>query len=222
MDKAYLVYDTVFTYDYISNSTEELAGYLSEYSDIILDAVEADPTKYNVTSYLTDLESTSDLLSDEAGYDIYEVMYTLVNAVLKYFKIQAAKAVTEKKALDPSTKDPSSDLESALDVYDLVFVYFFVAAGLTLIFMALLIALNKKGKLGTGDWAAIALRTAMGLALALISLVATNYTAQGNFLDSVWMLPTVMMALLVVVVVDGVFGWVFPATEAQKGQNGEA
>lgn len=203
-----------------ANSTEELTAGLEEYSSSVLKLVEADLSKYDVTSYLTSL-AESDFLSDDALDSEFGILITLVNATLKFFKIQAAKATTKAKSVGLAEKDPFQDLINALDVYDLVFVYFFIAAGLTLIIMAIVIALNKKGKLGKGDWAAIGLRTVMGVALALIATVTVNYDAQQNFLSSVWMLPTVMMALLIVVVVDGVLGWVLPATETHK-HTGEA
>ncbi|KAL8727379.1 MAG: hypothetical protein Q9181_005729, partial [Wetmoreana brouardii] len=154
-----------------SNSTTVLAAELGDFAANQFAKVQADPSKYNVTNYLTQLRHASDASSQEALDAAQGIWLNVINATLKFFKIQAATSATASKASDPATsKDPVSDLYDALDVYDLVFVYFFIAAGLTLVIMAALIALSKNGKLGKGDWAAMGLRAVMGSGLALIAV----------------------------------------------------
>ncbi|KAL8699625.1 MAG: hypothetical protein Q9201_005901 [Fulgogasparrea decipioides] len=205
-----------------SNSTTVLAAELGDFAAHQCAKVEADPSKCNITDYLTQLRSASDASSEEALDAAQGIWLNVINATLKFFKIQAARSATASKASDPATsKDPVSDLYDAVDVYDLVFVYFFVAAGLTLIMMAVLVVLGKKGKLGKGDWAAVGLRAVMGSGLALIAAVQRNDALESNLIFSPWMLPTVMLGLFVVVVADGMVGWVVPASKDVREGGGE-
>lgn len=194
-----------------SNDTLVLAEDFSAFSKELLKTVEADVSKFNVTQYIYDLAAESKWDSEAAYVAVDGIFGTLINATFKFFKIQASKKDLSQKPKDSAVKpDPLTDLYNVLKVYDLVFVYFFIAAGLTLIMMAILIALAKKGKCA-GDYAAILLRLVVGCALAMISIVKINTAAQQRFLYSPWMLPSVLLGLFVVVVLDGIFGWVLPA-----------
>lgn len=200
-----------------SNDTDTIASNLGLFATEIFNAVEADVSKYNITSYLSNLAASGDPNSDEAYLALADIFASLQTAVFKFFKISAAESVVKasKSNTDGAPKDPFKDLGSVFHVYDLVFVYFFVAAGCTLLMMAILIALAKKNKCA-GDYAAIALRAIVGLALTLVAAVKGNYTAQEHFLFSPWMLPTVLLAIVIVVVVDGVLGYVLPAPKTQE------
>ncbi len=192
-----------------STDTRVLARRFDDYSSSLLTNVTADPVKYNVTGYIQDLANSKNASSDAASLAVVELVGTLINATLKFFKIQATKKFV-KGIKQKKIKDPFAELEGVIKVYDLVFVYFFVAAGLTLVMMAILIALAKKGKCA-GDYAAIGLRLIIGIGLSAIALVKVNPTLQENFLYSPWMLPSVLIGLFVVVLLDGIFGWVLPA-----------
>ena len=211
--------------DYSSNNTRVLAKEFSNFSKDLLKIVEADLSKFNVTKYISDLAAESEWDSEAALTAVDGIFWTLISATFKYFKIQASKknlsSSSQQNPKDDSDSssavnnvvvklDPLTEVYNALKVYDLVFLYFFVAAGLTLIMMAILIALAKKGKCA-GDYTAILLRLVVGSALAMISIVKVNTEAQQKFLYSAWMLPSVLMGLFVVVVLDGIFGWILPA-----------
>lgn len=206
VDRLILRFDEIYS---SSNDTLVLAADFSDFSKDLLKSVEADVSKFNVTQYINDLAAESKWDSDPAYVAVEGIFGTLINATFKYFKIQASKKdlSTKDSAVKP---DPLTDLLNALKVYDLVFVYFFIAAGLTLILMAVLIALAKKGKCA-GDYAAILLRLVVGCGLAMISIVKASTAAQQKFLYSAWMLPSVLLGLFVVLVLDGIFGWVLPA-----------
>lgn len=62
-----------------------------------------------------------------------------------------------------------------------------------------------------GDYVGVAVRVVVGMGLAFVSLVKMNLDAEEVFLYRAWMLPTVMLGLGAVVLVDGVVGWVLPA-----------
>lgn len=189
-------------------TTNDIANAFNAYSTKLLKSVNADLTVYNVTSFITDLKKEKDPQSDKALSAVIGLLGTLVNATFKFFKIQTSK--TAAKTDDKKVKDPVAELDKVVKVFDLVFVYFFVAAGLTLIIMAVLIALAKKGKCA-GDYAAIILRLLVGVALAMITVVKANPNLQDQFLFSAWILPTVVAGLFLVVLLDGILGWLLPA-----------
>ena len=208
VDLLILRFDEIYS---SSNDTSVLAADFSVFSQALLKTVEADAGKFNVTQYIHDLAAESKWDSDAAFAAVDGIFGTLINATFKFFKIQASKKDLAQTPKDSTVKpDPLTDLYNALKVYDLVFVYFFIAAGFTLVMMAVLIALAKKGKCA-GDYAAILLRLVVGCGLAMISIVKVNTAAQQKFLYSAWMLPSVLLGLFVVVVLDGIFGWVLPA-----------
>ncbi|KAL8902034.1 MAG: hypothetical protein Q9207_004914 [Kuettlingeria erythrocarpa] len=217
-------------WDQSTTSTTVLARQLGNFSNDILKQVDADPVKYNVTGYLTELRNASDINGDEAYNAILKVVLVLVNATLKFFKIEAAPNSTGPQSHARAStlsgppgagEDPYEDLWAALQVYDLVFGYFFVAAGLTLVLMAVLMALNKKGsKYYKGDWAAMGVRGVVGSGIALVAVVKQDYTSEERFMYSPWMVPTVMLGIGLVVLLDGIVGWVMPAAAETREEKG--
>lgn len=190
------------------NTTADIGNAFDAYSAKLLKSVNADLTVYNVTSYITAIKQEKDRSSTNTLNAVLGLLGTLVNATFKFFKIQTSKNTA--KPADKKIKDPVAELGKVVKVYDLVFVYFFIAAGLTLIIMAVLIALAKKGKCA-GDYAAIILRLLVGVALTMITVVKANPNLQDQFLFSAWILPSVLIGLFLVVVLDGIFGWLLPA-----------
>ena len=200
-----LAYDT-FSYD-----PSLLADSYYNISSILFPALEADVSKYNITPWLDLLRESTD--PDDIYYYADEIWAIFVSATFKFFKISASKKA-EKTAEITGEKDAYGALYNTLEVYDLVFVYFFLAAGLTLIIMAVLLVLSKK-RMVLGDWLGAALRAVMGSGIALIAVVSANTDRQIIFLYSPWMGPCVMLGLLVVVLAEGVLGWVLPAKREQ-------
>lgn len=198
-------------YDFIYskfNTTADIANAFDAYSTTLLSSVKADLTVYNVTSFISDFRKEKDPRSDKALDAITGLLGSLISATFKFFKIQASKNTA--KIDDKKLKDPIADIGKVVKVFDLVFIYFFIAAGVTLIIMAVLIALAKKGKCA-GDYAAIILRLLVGVALTMVTVVKANPNLQDQFLFSAWILPTVLLGLFVVVLLDGIFGWILPA-----------
>lgn len=190
------------------NTSAEIGNAFDEYSTKLLKSVKADLSVYNVTSFIVDIKKEKDPSSDKALSAVTGLLGNLINATFKFFKIQASKRTP--KTDDKKVKNPIAELEKVVKVFDLVFIYFFVAAGVTLIMMAVLIALAKKGKCA-GDYVAIMLRLIVGVALTMITVVKANPNLQDQFLFSAWILPTVLVGLFIVVLLDGIFGWLLPA-----------
>ncbi|KAL9008672.1 MAG: hypothetical protein Q9173_006226 [Seirophora scorigena] len=187
----------------------------------VMEQVHADRVKYNVTGYLTALQQAGYANGDEAKAAVYDIFIVLDNATLKFFKIDADPNRPRIHARWITT--PSSD-DGSGPVYDLVFVYFFVAAGLTLVLTAVLMVLNRPRLWHCkGDWATVGVRVVVGAGLALVAVMNKNDTSKGRFLYSPWMVPTVMLAIGLTVVLDGVLGWAMgPATEEEEKEKGRA
>ena len=92
------------------------------------------------------------------------------------------------------------------DTFTTIFVYFFICAGLSLILTSALFFFGKRNKV-RGDFLNIFFRTLVGLGLTLLVIMnsLTSDAGVNNydvFAFGPWMLPTVTIALAVVVVVD--------------------
>ncbi|MCJ1380883.1 hypothetical protein MMC17_003992 [Xylographa soralifera] len=107
--------------------------------------------------------------------------------------------VCENFEIEPPESDsagdtgPEQDFEGIYDSYIVVFIYFFVAAGLTLIFLALLFFLGRHERV-RGDHLLMVVRVLVGLGLSFLALMAlpSNLTGDiGSYISSAWMLPTV-------------------------------
>lgn len=96
-------------------------------------------------------------------------------------------------------------LDKLLDkTFGTVFTYFFIAAGLCLIMTAILFVLGRRHKLKS-DYINVGLRIFVGIGLTLVSTMIAgggNNPAFANYAESPWMLPTVAIALTIVVVAD--------------------
>ncbi|KAL8883212.1 MAG: hypothetical protein Q9192_007352 [Flavoplaca navasiana] len=213
IDDIYTRYDTIW--DSINNTTS-LASQFQNLSTTILHDAHADPVKYNVAGYLHTMRKSEDASSEVAVDAAFGVLLTLVNATLKFFKIEAAQKTTQQTPLVGDAKDPYTNLGNALITYDHVSLYFFLAAGLTLILLPVLNILNHRGKWVKGDWIGLGARVVVGLGLAFVSLVKMDLDVEEVFLYSAWMLPTVMLGLGTVVLVDGVAEWILPATGGRE------
>ncbi|KAL8872026.1 MAG: hypothetical protein Q9174_002269 [Haloplaca sp. 1 TL-2023] len=196
---------------YSSPNTTVIASSLGTFTNDMYTDFGADASKYNVTTFLNSLAASGNPNSSQARYASSDIFATLETAALKYFHIEGAKAAVKTSASYTAgvPKDPFKDLKSVAHVYDLVYVYFFVAAGCTLLMMAALIAISKRQKC-LGDFVAVALRGTVGFALACVAGVIGNYDPHTRYLYNAWMLPTVMLAIGGVVVLDGVLGYFLP------------
>lgn len=206
--------DVVFE---ISSNPAEVSGLLKSAVASVAnndpglnDIIAAESFKSNISFAFDTLAASVDMNSEQAFNASEEIVGLLLRSTLKFFNIKASKKATQMSFSPDARMDPFQHIESVLHVYDLVFVYFFVAAGCTLLMMSILIALAKKKKC-LGDYVAIVLRAVVGLGLAGLAGIKGNATIQERFLMSPWILPTVSLALGAVVFLDGVFGYFLPA-----------
>ncbi|KAJ6261234.1 hypothetical protein Dda_3902 [Drechslerella dactyloides] len=91
--------------------------------------------------------------------------------------------------------------EGFSQIYVLVVVYFFVAAGGFLLILALFTYLMKWPK-DRYEWLHIAYRAIFGVIIALIALVATNRNRVKSLLTGPWIVPMMMLLLLLLLIID--------------------
>ncbi|MCJ1418351.1 hypothetical protein MMC32_004698 [Xylographa parallela] len=125
----------------------------------------------------------------------YNITYAGIIFVCENFEIELPESNSADEA------GPEQKFEEIYDSYIVVFIYFFVAAGLTLIFLALLFVLGRRERV-RGDHLLMVVRVLVGLGLSFLALMAlpSNPTGDiGSYVNSAWMLPTVAIcyALLV-------------------------
>ena len=107
--------------------------------------------------------------------------------------------VCENFEIEPPENDSAGDagpMQEFAEIYDsyiVVFIYFFVAAGLTLVFLALLFFLGRHERV-RGDHLLMVIRVLVGLGLSFLALMALPSNLTGDidsYISSAWMLPTV-------------------------------
>ena len=88
-------------------------------------------------------------------------------------------------------------------VFNLIFVYFFVSAGIVLISLGILtwVTLKKKDSSTRSRYIGIIANLVLGLALALLSIMETT-PAAGSFGTSVWTLPLLVFILFIALLLN--------------------
>ncbi|KAF3142602.1 hypothetical protein TWF594_005489 [Orbilia oligospora] len=86
-------------------------------------------------------------------------------------------------------------------IYNLVVVYFFVAAGGFLLILALFTYLMKWPK-DRYEWLHISYRAVFGLVIGLVATVATSKKRMDGFVTTPWVVPTMMLLLLALLILD--------------------
>lgn len=135
---------------------------------------------------------------------IDDLAATVVHSIFESYAFEPP----ELKAGSPTPSTPTEELDRDLSVIALVFVYFFVAAGITLILMGVLNFLTlrrecftKKGLKHPGLIVRFSSYLVVGLGTALLAIMV-NFSAGARLADSAWLLPTVTLAIIVVLLVQ--------------------
>lgn len=196
------VYDVVFKFE-----TDFYAVISTNTTDINIEALNETVNKSyerfeesqwvtpNITSYLDILKAsladnnTLSSAGDDAAYNITNAVSTWI---FESFDVQVPK--------EAQYLDKNAQAEALYSRFLTVFLYFFIAAGTVLIFLAALFWLGKR-RHSRGEYLSIALRALVGIGLALITVMYAPFDqANGNtdhvvaYFTSVWMLPTVLLA----------------------------
>ena len=152
----------------------------------------------NITYYLETMEQSNGSSSDY-WYGVFELTSAGFTWVSDNLGIEPPEA--------SNTGDPLLALVGIFDLFQTVFIYFFIAAGLCLIFLAVLFWVGKRRKL-RGEILSIGVRLLIGLGLCLLSLMdlpvyqANDNSPINTYLYTPWLLPTVVISYAIVVLVD--------------------
>jgi len=148
--------------------------------------------------------------NNETYFDAFYNVYGLVTTTIyQTFGLESPGSAFEQPAANATAgADGFSDLESDFNVMAIIFIYFFVAAGVTLILMGVLNILTlphscftKKAIRHPGVWVRMGAFFIVGAPLAAIAALV-NLDAGANLVLSVWLLPLVVFCLLIVLVVQ--------------------
>ena len=142
----------------------------------------------NITDYLVAMEQ-SDGNPQVFAYGAANVMSSGFTFVTDNFGLNPPEAYLAD----------NQELAGIFALFYTVFLYFFLATGLTLIILAVLFWTGKRRKL-RGEILSIGFRIAIGLGLCLLacmdlpSLQANDSSAINTYLYSPWILPTIVLA----------------------------
>jgi hypothetical protein len=96
---------------------------------------------------------------------------------------------------------------SYFGVFDLIFAYFFISAGIVLISLGVLAwisLLKQKGHNSKLRYVGIISNIVFGIGLALVSTLVLNFTDADNLGESVWTLPILVFVLFITLILNHV------------------
>ncbi|PBP26014.1 hypothetical protein BUE80_DR003085 [Diplocarpon rosae] len=102
----------------------------------------------------------------------------------------------EPPEVENTDPDPNEEWSKNADAFKLIFIYFFVASGITLILMNALNFLSRP-KPTRGDYGRIFVNFVLGAGLASLASIV-NTTEGFEYAQSPWILPTVALAFVLV------------------------
>ncbi|KAI9802613.1 MAG: hypothetical protein M1833_001687 [Piccolia ochrophora] len=159
--------------------------------------------------------SSAGVDSNETATALNEVYNTFVVYIVQTFSGETPESGLDRRG----HYDADTQLQHITSTIELVFFYTFISAGCALIMLGILMAFGKK-KRTRGDNLTIGTRITFGLALGLLALLASNDRAMSNFVLSSWVLPTIVLTIGLVIVIDNSLMYFFPQAyrvEPSKG-----
>ena len=155
-----------------------------------------------------------------AGPICDDLFIGIENFIFQNFGIEVPESETSK-----AESQTSASLKQNNQYYNLfytVFLYFYIAAGVFLVVLAVLYWFGKQHK-SRNEWLSILVRVIAGAGLTLTSLA--NYYAVGwsgyDFLSSAWPILVVVLGYLVVIVLDNLLVWHGNKTIAKVAGGGQ-
>jgi uncharacterized integral membrane protein len=146
---------------------------------------------------LKEINITSDDTDPEINNCLYSFEGILTKFLAEAFEVELPESLEAEGGEGEGTLEGIAAANAVGTLYGTVFLYFFIAAGLTLVILALLFILGKKHKTRI-EWLSIGFRLFVGACLALIASfyadMRYNFNVEGNFLYSAWMIPTVALS----------------------------
>ena len=163
----------------------DLVTQVGDFLNASLALVPTTPRPAELDTLLATLANTTTEMegATERNQTYFEIGSTMIAWILKAYDY------------DVESVDPEGLNKLITDTVATQFLYFFIAAGLTLVILGTLMLLEQRK--GVVEYAAIAARWVLGLVLCLLtSLRAGGTNDEQAFLLSQWVLPTVLLAYL--------------------------
>ncbi|KAF2183930.1 hypothetical protein K469DRAFT_689677 [Zopfia rhizophila CBS 207.26] len=202
-----LIYDADQTYDNATALVNQLNqtaydtvfGWIPKGVDASKERKEADVALKLIGSVYEDAMAGNETALAEFWTGMQDLTFTLGKTILESLSISAPKKKGGEKP------DPASDLAALIHVFQLIFVYVFVAGGLALVLTTILGFLSLPAhQRRQSEYARLGANMAAGIGLSLIACLRYNDNLQGNYLVSPWMIPTLCLVLFGCVVINHV------------------
>ncbi|KAF2842432.1 hypothetical protein M501DRAFT_1029138 [Patellaria atrata CBS 101060] len=167
--------------------------------------VDFGPAIENVNRSLTAIlaSSTANITTEERqsviANSISDILLTCANALFASIGVEAPEP---KHGHEPTIE---GQIDKVDDMQSLIFLYFFICAGTSVILIGVLGYISERPKT-SGQWLKGASNILVGLGIALLSLMyaAPGQTVMVNYLFSAWLLPTLCLALGITVLFNHV------------------
>ncbi|KAF8418749.1 bacterial low temperature requirement A protein-domain-containing protein [Tirmania nivea] len=192
------------------NVLGEIEGFLNYlYEDGT--AVEVVRNWETIQEELKDLKETEYNSTGVQTYiDMYQLNFDMIAGYAQFYGIEVPEEKGPKHTvqeivtshLNVESYDPANDI---MNVYDLVYTYFFSALAVVF-FMYGLLGLFVRRKKDGWDYFSVALRFAVGFTFIGIERINGNEKMYFNFLASPWPIPTVAIILFVALFIDKIVG----------------
>ena len=206
-----------YNFGYWYNNTEQVIEYVNygirnvSYAFKNQDLLTA--YQYNITQIRdAPYKFGTEKYDDYVGEICASIWFSMERVAFETFGVEVPES--------SSGKGEFAESAALLDVFNQVWVYFFIAAGTFLVVLAIMYWFGKTHK-SRGEYFSIAVRVVAGIGLALGCLENwVDYTtSSANFVYSPWPLLTVMFGYLVVIVLDNLLVWHTNKTIARMTSN---
>ncbi|KAM5483250.1 hypothetical protein McanMca71_007926 [Microsporum canis] len=151
--------------------------------------------------------------SEEVGELMQEFLAESLIWIMHTFGIEVKEETGGKEAnAEHGGKAAIHELTQIYGAATIIFRFFFVAAGLTLVLLAILHWFSKSHK-SRAEMLSIITTTTIGVFLSLLAVMSdfdsdVDVSALGTYIDSAWVTPTVALTYISVIAIDNVIIWV--------------
>ncbi|MCJ1417247.1 hypothetical protein MMC32_003589 [Xylographa parallela] len=186
---------------YVTNLNSTLQGVFENFKS----SQNPDPFPEGLNDVLTSVAAGTYNVTDDFVYIIDYIYYQSYSGICGLFNIEAPEK--DRSGQESSNDAGAQAVNDIVNIFFTVYTYFFVAAGLTLIMLTLLLRLGKREKYRT-EMLGMAVRYLIGIGLALLALMNlpaledNENAAIYTYINSPWMMPTVLLSYLLVIIVD--------------------
>jgi hypothetical protein len=200
--------------------------HIIEYTDFALAPINSITDNSTIADWYNALNTTIDTVMNNPTFSISQEVYNTVVGDLDVFlpdsnvtddaateayqdiAIQVLKIIFNGYGFEPpetageENEKPEEALKRYFAVFNLIFEYFFISAGLVLIFISIFTWLSRGNKRLSGlHYVSIVSNFALGVGLALLTtMVLTN--AADNLGESAWTLPLLVFVLFIAMVLN--------------------